>query len=202
MHSHSRRTTDVRHYGPTAWTTNSTGIILHLALVSCVCVLASDKVVKCPVKQYKWQYSSDGQAPSMASNLSPRGITPSPLSLGHGGRQVKPGPFFWKLISSAGPSTSLLLCFRNANILIMKVVGNLHGLDKRHRNSTMQINPLTQQRGAGCFSRSRGACLHWALISCCCHAQCHSYQPLEFAQSSHPLACFCSVFLPDTAGQP
>lgn len=31
----------------------------------------------------------------------------------------------------------------------MKVAGNLHTLDKRHLNSTMQISPLTQQRRAG-----------------------------------------------------
>lgn len=29
----------------------------------------------------------------------------------------------------------------------MKVLGNLHRLDKRHLNSTLQISPLTQQRG-------------------------------------------------------
>ena len=38
----------------------------------------------------------------------------------------------------------------------MKVLGNLHRLDKRHLNSTMQISPLTRQREQGCFSRSGG----------------------------------------------
>ena len=59
-------------------------IILIVALVSSVCVLASDKVVECPARQVKWQYSIYVKASSMSFNLSPQGITQSPLSLSHG----------------------------------------------------------------------------------------------------------------------
>ena len=55
----------MKHYGLAIWIIISTVIILIIALVSSVCVLASDKVVKCPAKQYKWQYSIYGKAPSM-----------------------------------------------------------------------------------------------------------------------------------------
>lgn len=56
----------MEHYGLATWIIISTVIILIIALASSVCVLASDKVVRCPAKQYKWWYSVYGKAPSMA----------------------------------------------------------------------------------------------------------------------------------------
>ena len=111
LHSNSPHRTNMKHYGLSIWIIISTVIILIVALVSSVCVLVSDKVVKCPAKQYKWQYSIYSKAPSMAFNLSPRGITQNPLSHSLGWGQVKPGPFFLhKLISSDSPSTPFLFC--------------------------------------------------------------------------------------------
>lgn len=87
----------------------------------------------------------------MAFTLSSQGRTQSPLSLDHSRGQVTPGPFFLhQLISSDRQHCiSRLLCFRNANTPIMKILGNLHRLDNGYLNSTMQISPLTRQRGAG-----------------------------------------------------
>lgn len=163
-----------------------------------------DKVVKCPAQQYKWQYSIYGKAPSMAFTLSSQGRTQSPLSLDHSRGQVTPGPFFLhQLISSDRQHCISRLLFQKCKHTDHENIRQSPQTGQRILKQHDANQSIDSAEGSRVASHGAvGACLHSGLISCCCHCQCHSYQPLQFSQSSHPLACFCSVFLPDTAGRP
>lgn len=134
----------------------------------------------------------------MSFNLSPQGITQSPL-LSHGWGQVKPGPFFLrKLISSDSPSSPFLFCCASEEMQTRqswKVLGNLHRLDRtlRQHNADQSTDSAEEGRGA-----SHGAGVlpafgsHFLLLSL-------SVLPFlsassVFSQSSHPLACFALCF--------